>query len=57
MHAKSLIYRSNARKRKIVIAAPKRRSIFENSKTQLRFLDENPGQNHTGFSGKDLVLL
>ena len=56
MLAKSLTYRSNARKRKIVIAALKRRSIFENSKIQIRLLDQNPGENHTGFSGKDLVL-
>ena len=56
MHAKSLTYRSNARKRKIVIAAPKGRSISENSKIQIPFLDQNPGENHTGFSGKDLVL-
>ena len=56
MHAKSLICISNARKRKIVIAAPKRRSISENSKIQTCFLNQNPGENHTGFSGKDLVL-
>ena len=56
MHVKSLICRSNARKRKIVIAAPKRRSISENSKIQTCSLDQNPGENHTGFSGKDLVL-
>ena len=56
MLAKSLTYISNVRKRKIVIAAPKRRSISENSKIQIRFLDQNPGENHTGFSGQDLVL-
>ena len=56
MLAKSLTYRSNARKRKIVIAAPKRKSISENSKIQIRFLDQNPSENHTGFSRKDLVL-
>ena len=57
MHAKSLICRSNARKRKIVIAAPKRRSISENSRIQACFLDQNPGKNHINFSGKDLALL
>ena len=56
MHAKSLTYRSNARKKKIVIAAPKRRSISKNSKIQTCFLDQNPGENHIGFSEKDLVL-
>ena len=56
MHAKSLICKSNARKRKTVIAAPKRRSISESSKTQTCFLDQNPGTNLTDFSGKDLVL-
>ena len=56
MLAKNLTYRSNARKRKIVIAAPKRKSIYENSKIQIRFLDQNPGENHTSFSGKDLVF-
>ena len=56
VHAKSLTYRSNARKRKIVIASPKKRSISENSKIQTCFLDQNQGENHTGFSRKDLVL-
>ena len=56
MHAKSLTYRSNASKRKIVIVAPKRRSISENSKIQTCFLDQNPSENHIGFSGKDLDL-
>ena len=56
MHAKSLIRRSNARERKIVIAAPKRRTISENSRIQTCFLDQNPGENYTHFSGKDLAL-
>ena len=56
MHAKSLTCRSNARKRRIVIAAPKRRSISASLRIHTCFLDQNPRENHTGFSGKDIVL-
>ena len=56
VYAKSLTYISNARKRRIVIAAPKRISIFASLKIQTCFLDQNLGESHTNFSRKDLVL-